>query len=427
MINAPKKKTPGSQKKPQLVPGMFDILPVMDSSWDYMTEKLQRLARGFGFSRIELPFLEFSSLYEDVDLGAHTLVTFMDPESNRIAVRPETLPGLIRAYNERKVIDVQKLSKWYHCSPVIVYDEKQKKFINCWEYGFELLGEFSPLTEVQLISLVWKFMRSLGLENLNLEINSVGRAECRKNYDETLRAFLNSKKYELCNECVASIEEYPMQVFRCKNLECRTVAAEAPQVVDYLDEDCHKHFTHILEGLDELGVGYSLNPMLVGKPGTSRTIFSFKYKDEHNEYFIGEGAYHEDMFKELTGKQVACFGFTGYLEVLHKAVQHQNGERLGEVKSEVYLAPLGDLASKKALRLFSELWDENINVHNHFDGGGVKNQLKLAEGQKAMIALIIGQKEAMDDMVILRDVKSGMQEVFRYDQIIDEVKKRLGR
>ncbi len=422
------KKKSASGKKPQLLPGIVDIIPTLDSSWDLMTDKLLKLARGFGFSRVELPILEYASLYEGLDVGSNTIVTFMDPESNRIAVRPEVLPSLLRAYSERKVIETQKLSKWYHSGAVIVYDEKQKKFVNTWEYGFELLGEFSPLIEVQLISLVWKFLRSLGLDNLILEINSVGRSECRKDYDETLRNFLQTKKYELCNECVAAIEEYPMQVFRCKNLECRTVAAEAPQIVDFLDEDCHKHFTHILEGLDELGVGYSLNPMLVGKRGTSRTIFSMKYKDEQNEYFIGEGAYHEDIYRDLTGKQAACFGFTGYMEVLQKAIQNLKVDTtIVEMKSEVYLAPLGDLASKKALKLFSELWDAKISVHDHFGDGGVKNQLKLAEGQKAMIALIIGQKEAMDDMVILRDVKSGMQEVFRYDQIIDEVKKRLGR
>jgi histidyl-tRNA synthetase len=428
MTNTPKKKTSGS-KKLQLVPGMNDILPSMETSWDLLMEKLQKLARGFGFQKAELPMLEHAAMYEGLDIGDKTLVTFMDPEGNRIALKPETLPGLMRAYADRKVNEAQKLSKWYHCSPVIVYDEKQKKFVNSWEYGFELLGEFSPLIEVQLISLVWKFLKSLGLDNLILEINSVGKDESRKDYDENLRSFLQSKKYELCNECVAAIEEYPMQVFRCKNLECRTVAAEAPQIVDFLSEECHKHFTHVLEGLDELGVGYSLNPMLVGKQGTSRTIFSMKYKDETNEYFVGEGAYHEEMLKDLTGKNIACFGFTGYMEVLHKAVQNIKVDEtvLGEIKSEVYLAPLGDLASKKALRLFSELWDAQISVHDHFGDGGVKNQLKMAEGQRAMIALIIGQKEAMDEMVILRDVKSGMQEVFRYDQIIDEVKKRLGR
>lgn len=421
-----KKKT-SSGKKSQLVPGMVDILPGTDNAWDHTAQRLQRLARGFGFSRIELPVLENSSLYEGADLGQNTLVSFMDPEGNRIAVRPDFLPSMLRAHNEHKVAEAHKLSKWYYLAPVVSYDEKQKRFVNTWEYGFEMIGEFSPLNEVQLISLVWKFLNTIGLTNLTLEVNSVGRDDCRKDYDETLRNFLQSRKYELCNDCVASIEEYPMQVFRCKNLECRTVAQEAPQVVDFLDEDCHKHFTNVLEGLDELGVSYALNPMLVGRPGTSRTIFMLKHRDEQNEYMIGEGAYHDDIYKELTGKPMVCFGFTGFMEVLLKAEQNLQIERMPEHKAEVFLAPLGDLASKKALRLFSELWDHNVVVHDHFGGSGVKEQLKLAEGSKAMIALIIGQKEAMDETVILRDVKSGMQEVFRYDQIIDEVKKRLGK
>ena len=121
--------------------------------------------------------------------GTNTVVTFMDPEGNRVAIRPESLPSLMRAYSEHKISETQKLSKWYHCAPVIVYDEKQKKFINSWEYGFELLGEFSPLIEVQLISLVWKFLKSLGLENLILEINSVGKTDSRKDYEETFGLF----------------------------------------------------------------------------------------------------------------------------------------------------------------------------------------------------------------------------------------------
>src|SRR5262249_46474375 len=149
----------------------------------------------------------------------------------------------------------------------------------------------------------------------------------------------------------------------------------------------------------------------VGKPGSSRTVFAVKSRDEQNEYFIGEGAYHEDILKELTGKVVPCFGFIGYTEVLEQALQNINLEHHQD-KIEVFLVPLGELASKKALRLFSELWDENIAVHAHFGDSGVKNQLKLAESTKSIIALIMGQKEAMDEMVILRDVRSGMQEVF---------------
>jgi histidyl-tRNA synthetase len=421
-----KKKTGSTNKKPQILPGISDIVPGVDNGWELAAKNLDKYARAYGFSRIEIPVIENAALYDEVDLGHRTLISFADPEGNKVGVRPEILPGMLRAYVDSKVFEENKLSKWYYLAPTYSYDEKQKKYVNNWEYGFELLGEFSPLREVQLISLAMKFLTSLGLENLTLEINSVGRTECRADFEESLRTFLQSKKYDLCNDCVAAIEDYPMQVFRCKNLECQTVAAEAPQIMDALDEDCHKHFAYVLEALDELGVGYSLNPTLVGKEGTSRTIFTIKYRDEHSEYFIGEGSYHEDVMKDLTGKDIPCFGFIGFMEVLEKALQSRSLE-LHHDKTEVFLVPLGDLASKKSLRLFSELWDHDISVHDHFGDNGVKNQLKLAEAQKAIIALIMGQKEAMDEMVILRDVKSGMQEVFQYERIIEEVKKRLGK
>jgi histidyl-tRNA synthetase len=426
MTRGKKKTASGSNKKPGILSGLSDVVPGVDHSWQLADKHLAKFARAYGFARIEVPVIENAALFEDVDLGQKTLIAFNDPEGNKIGIRPETLPGILRAYVESKIMEQHKLSKWYYLTPTYAYDEKQKKYVSSWEYGFELLGEFSPLREVQLISLAMKFLGSLGLENLILEINSVGRTECRENFDDSLRSFLQSKKYDLCNDCVAALEDYPMQVFRCKNLECQTVAAEAPQIMDALDEDCHKHFAYVLEALDELGVAYSLNPMLVGKQGSSRTIFTIKYKDEHSEYFIGEGSYHEDVMKDLTGKDIACFGFIGYMDVLQRALQNRSLEHHVD-KTEVFLVPLGDLASKKSLRLFSELWDHDISVHDHFGENGVKNQLKLAEAQKAIIALIMGQKEAMDEMVILRDVKSGMQEVFQYERIIEEVKKRLGK
>lgn len=422
------KKRSSNSKKPQSIVGLTEIIPDQDHSWDHLIGRLQKFSRAYGFARVETPILEDYELYEDLDIEHGNIVNFPDPESNRIAIRAETLPSLIRMHSEIKSLpEEHKLSKWYYVSPVVTYQEQLRKFVSSWEYGFELLGEFPALSEVQMISLVWKFLKSAGLENMSLEINSVGRSDCRKDYDEQLRGFLQSKKYELCNECAAAIETYPLRIFRCKNLGCKTVAAEAPQVVDFLDEDCHKHFTHVLEGLDELGIGYSLNPMLVGKRGTSQVNFAIKYRDDQNEYFVGEGANQEDIYEAIAGKKVSSFGFVGYLDVLRAAVHNLAAEKIGELKPEVFLAPLGELAAKKALRLFSELWDENISVHDHFGNIGVKNQLKMAENSKAIIALIIGQKEAMDDMVILRDVKSGMQEIFQYERIIEEVKKRLGR
>jgi histidyl-tRNA synthetase len=129
----------------------------------------------------------------------------------------------------------------------------------------------------------------------------------------------------------------------------------------------------------------------------------------------------------LCGKNYCCFGFTGSLLEVKKAMEEAKLEVVHEQKSEVFLVPLGELASKKSLRLFRDLVLEKVLVYDNFGDSGVKNQLKAAESFKAPIALIMGQKEAVDEMVILRDVKSGMQEIISYDKIVEEVKKRLGR
>ncbi len=425
-MNAIKKKS-GTSKKPQLIAGLQDILPETSPVWEHLAQKLQRISRGFGFNRVETPLLESPALYELYRGESQEQVVFLDQHSERVAIRSAVLPALMRAYAETKFAETHKFSKWHYFAPVVAYDPKQKNYSSEWQYGFELFGEFSSLNEVQLINLIWKFLQSSGIKDLVLEINSVGKDHCRKDYDQNLSGFLQNRKYELCNDCAAAIDDYPMQIFRCTNLECRTVAQEAPQVVDYLDADCHKHFTGVLEALDEVGIGYSLNPLLVGSVGTSQTVFAVKFHDQKGEHTLGEGSHHDGILKEITGKDIPCFGFYSSLEELQKHIVDVQLETISEHRAEVFLAPLGDLASKKALKLFSELWDHNVAVHDHFGSSGVKEQLKAAEGSRAMIALIIGQKEAMDDTVILRDVKSGMQEVFRYDQIIDEVKKRLGK
>ncbi len=218
-----------------------------------------------------------------------------------------------------------------------------------------------------------------------------------------------------------------MNVLRCNSINCQLVVAEAPSILDYLDDASKTHFTNVLEALDELGIPYQLNQYYAGNHGTSRTNFVIKYTGGKEPILIGEGAYHEISGKNTLGKALSSFGFSGNLSAIAKALKNSEVETPTTTFSEVFLVPLGELAAKKSLRLFRDLIASQIAVHDHFGTEGVKNQLKAAQDLKAPIALIMGQKEAMDDMVILRDVKSGMQEVFSYDKIIDEVRKRLGR
>ncbi len=430
------KKNPGSvvaayvSKKVQGLEGMGDIITQTDILWDLLLKRLQRMARTYGYQYTETALLEELHLYENFYKNRKAElegVISTSAGNKNIGLRHSFLPSILRTYHQNKVYEKAPMSKWWYRGMVAGKEPETEVLRSFYEFGFELFGAFSHLTEAQLIGTTWEFLKTLGLEDMSLEINSIGEEQCQRVYSENLRDFLSGKKYDLCDSCNEHLRGRVLNVFRCGNLDCQAAAAEAPAILDFLDEKAHKHFTNILEALDELGVPYQLNPLHSGPDGHSKTNFVIKCKDKTKSYVLGEGGYHDALMQNLGGKNFFCFGFSGNLSLLHELLQSAKIAVDQQVNIEVFLVPLGELASKKSLRLFRDLTNEKISVYDHFGEGGVKNQLKAAETFKAPVALILGQKEAMDEMVILRDVKSGMQEIISYDKIVEEVKKRLGR
>ncbi|MBL8029862.1 MAG: ATP phosphoribosyltransferase regulatory subunit [Candidatus Doudnabacteria bacterium] len=416
-------------KKVGSLPGSADILAGSDPLDDAILRKFQRVCNIYGFSKAELPVLEELRLYEQFYRERpHRFKQVCSlSQSQNIAVRSGILPSLLRAYYEHKLFEQGSFQKFHYSGFVSKLDHNQGIVEQDLEFGMEIFGNFGHLAEAQVIASVWELLRSLGLNEAILEINNIGDANCQKVYQESLGEFLQNRKLDLCDACHVHLQNRPLNVLRCDRLDCRAVVSEAPTVLDFLSEDSNKHFTNILEALDELGIAYQLNPLYAGAAGHSRTNFAIKYKVEDKTVILGEGGYHDDLIQNLCGKNYCCFGFVGSLLVLKRLVVSTSVLIEQENLSEVFLVPLGELAAKRALKLFRDLTMSKVVVYDNFGHVGVKNQLKAAEAQKAPIALIIGQKEAVEEMVILRDVKSGMQEIISYDKIVEEVKKRLGR
>lgn len=417
-------------KKVQSLEGMFDILSETDAAWNGLLARLHVLARTYGFHHAELPLLEDAHLYQNFYRGdkhaIQSLVSFL-AAGKQVVMRPELLPSVLRSYGQGKVYDKVPLSKWLTVGQVVRQDSQTLKLHSDMQFGFEVFGTFNHLTEAQAIGVVWEYLQSFGIKDIVLEINSIGTPESQAVYQDTLHDFFSSKKYQLCDNCSEHLSGRVLNVLRCENLDCQTIASEAPTILDFLDEANHKHFTNILEALDELSVPYQLAPACVGTEGHSRTNVAIKYKSKGSSITLGEGGYHENLMESVAGKSLCCFGFYGSLKNIHKVLELTKTEVPRVFKNEVFLVPLGELAAKKSLKLFRDLTNADVSVYDHFGTVGVKNQLKQAETFKAPVALIIGQKEALDEMVILRDVKSGMQEIISYDKIVEEVKKRLGR
>lgn len=411
--------------------GLRDITTQVSPFWNVILHEVRNIAKLYGFQPVETAILEEEKIYTDFYRNQPQLlerILFAQPGGRTIGVRSAVLPSLLRHYAQLKITDEQPLSKWMYIGNVAEVDPRGAVHFN-YQFGFETFGSFNHLTEAQVISAVWDLIKRLDLdeESVTLEINTSGDAAVQTAYATVLKDYLKGKEFELCDDCNMHVRNRILNVLRCDNLDCQLVTAEAPVIVDFLDADARKRFTDVLEALDELGLPYQLNQLYVGSEGTSGTNLVVKYKKGNQSVVIGEAGHHELLMKNISGKLMPVFGFTGSLSALARAMELSEVEAKPDTSSEVFLVPLGELASKRSLRLFRDLIAVNIKVHDHFGTVGVKNQLKQAEEYKAPIALIMGQKEAMDDMVILRDVKSGMQEVFSYDKIITEVKKRLER
>ena len=417
-------------KKISSIEGLMDVITETSNLSESVVRSLQRMSGIYGFSHVEVPLLEDWHLYNNFygqDRKKIDQLVSAEINGSTATIRPSLIPGVLRSYAQHKIFDKTPLSKWSYSGMTVKQNPESKNLVGDYEFGFEVFGNFSHLTEAQVIGVVWELFKSLGLENVVLEINNIGKAECQKNYEETLKDFLMSKKYELCDNCNEHLHGRVLNVFRCDNIECQTILSEVPAILDFLDQESHKHFTNILEALDELSIPYQLNPLFVGPEGASKTNIIMKYKHKGQIVVVGEGGYHDSALHAVSGKNYSCFGFNGSFITLQEILMGEKPDSEKEIKNDVFLVPLGELAAKKSLKLFRDLTNQQVSVYDHFGNLGVKNQLKAAETYKAPIALIIGQKEAMDEMVILRDVKSGMQEIISYDKIVEEVKKRLGR
>jgi histidyl-tRNA synthetase len=417
-------------KKIQSLDFLVDIIGETDILWGAILRRFAKLSRVYGFEKVETPLLEDFRLYENFyKTSPKLLKNFLQVQihkQDQAVIRGDFLPGLLRAYYQRKIYEKSPLSKWASSGFTVKRDENEN-LISDYQFNFEVFGQFNHLTEAQVIGSVWEFLQGLGLKDSVLEINSLGKEDCQSAYSQTLQDYLMVKKYQLCDTCNEHLLGRVLDVLRCDNLDCQTLLSEAPTVLDFLDEESRKHFTNILEALDELGVPYQLNPLYAGPDGFGKTNLVIKSKLKDKTVVLGEGGYHDGLMQNLCGKNYSCFGFTGSLSKIYELLESLKTTVSPKQGSDVFLVPLGELAAKRALRLFRDLTAEKISVYDHFGNIGVKNQLKQAESFHAPVALIMGQKEAMEEMVILRDVKSGMQEIISYDKIVSEVKKRLGR
>lgn len=415
--------------------GMRDILPGEQAYWVHIDRLLQKAVQEFGFSRIQTPVVEFSNLYqravgEATDIIEKEMYSFLSRGGDRLALRPELTAGNVRAFIQHGMHILPKPIKLFSHGPVFRYDRPQEgRYREHYQANFDVYGEADPILDAQMIQMASRVLGGLGLKKVQFQLNSIGCKQCRKDYKKLLVSYFRSKKQRLCQDCKRRLEKNPLRILDCKEEKCSQIKSSVPQSVDHLCKECHDHFKNLLEYLDELELSYQINPFLVrGLDYYNRTVFEIWPLEENEEgkrMSLGGGGRYDDLIESMGGESVSAIGFGIGLDRVVLQMQRERTKIYREPTPKVFLAQLGDLAKKKSLKLFSQIEKNGILIAESFGRGSLKSQLRQASKIGAEIALILGQKEALDGTVIVKDMISGSQEIIAQDQIPDTVKKML--
>ena len=431
IIKRPRKRTTPLQT----VKGMRDILPTEQFLWEYILNKSRKLCEDFGFQKIDIPILEHTELFERgvgqvTDIVEKEMFSFETQGGSKVSLRPEGTAGVARAYIENGMSRWTQPVKLYYEGSMFRYENPQEgRYREHHQFGFEIFGDDCPAIDAQAIYLAWKMFQKIGIKNLAIQINSIGCSECRPNYKNLLTDYYEMKINKLCVDCKKRLTKNPLRLLDCKEDKCMQVASSAPQIIDHLCSDCHDHFKNTLEFLDELELPYVLNSNLVrGLDYYTRTVFEIWSGEADSlarQSSLGGGGRYDNLVMALGGEDTPAVGFSFGIERIVKKLLNDGVNLNKKNIRQVFIVQLGDTARKKALKLFDKLIDNKVSVGESFGRESIKSQLKIANKLNSKLALIIGQKEALEDAVIIRDMESGIQEVITMNKVITEVKRRL--
>ena len=414
--------------------GMHDILPPGQKYFQKIYEVSENIANFYQFQKIETPILEETELFSKgiglaTDIVGKQMFSLRTKGGDYLTLRPEGTAPVARAYIEHGMFNLPQPVKLWYFGPNFRYEKPQAgRYRQFWQFGFEVFGEENPVIDAQIIQLFYNILGELKLKNLIVEINSIGDNQCRPYYKKLLVSYFRSRESSLCADCRRRLRENPLRILDCREEKCQRIISQAPQMIDHLCENCHSHFKEVLEFLDEIELPYHLNPYLVrGLDYYTKTVFEIYEESEEGraQGALTGGGRYDALVKLLGGKDTPAVGASTGIERIITAMKAKAIRLPQGSLPKIYLAQLGTLAKRKSLRLLEDFRKAKIQVSESFGRDSLKAQLARADKAEVKYTLILGQKEALEGTIIIRDMETGRQETIKTEKVVREIKKKL--
>ncbi len=396
--------------KLQPVRGTRDICGDDARRFSQVVDIFKSVAGRFGFREIATPLFEFSEVFrrtlgETSDVVSKEMYSFIDRGGDEITLRPEYTAGIARAYLSGGM-QQEGVVKLYAYGPMFRYERPQKgRYRQFHQLDVEILGAPEPQADVEIIALGQQLLEEMGLASqATLHLNSLGDPESRQAYRVALVAYFDGNKDTLSKDSLARLSRNPLRILDSKDEGDQKLVANAPVMVDYLNETSRDFITSVKRGLDILGIEYTDNPKLVrGLDYYCHTAFEFITNDLGAQGTVIGGGRYDGLIEQMGGPATAGVGWAAGIERLGMLLSD-----VPEGPRPVALIPLGEAAEEKALKIASQLRKAGRTVDMAFRGK-LKKRLSRANKQNARYAIILGENELAKGQAIIRDLDEGSQ------------------
>ena len=402
--------------------GTKDILPEDMPIWHFMEKTADEVFSKYGAKEIRTPIFEATELFargvgDTTDIVNKEMYTFEKSERS-LTLRPENTAGVVRSFIENGMHRLSAPVKLWYKGPMFRYERpqagRQRQF---HQVGVEMFGISQPTADAEVILMATNYLKALGLNDLSVEINSLGCPECREVFKSNLKEVLKPYLNELCPDCQSRYEKNPLRLLDCKVPECKEIYAkpEIQRVIqsDYICEDCANHFSELKDYLDNLGIKYSVNKLLVrGLDYYNRTVFEITSNDLGSQNAVCGGGRYDSLVKNLGGEDTPAIGFAMGMERLYSLMQ-----KTDECKLDAYVVSTD---KTEALKMVKYLRDNNKKADFDFTGKKFTKQMEKAS-KVADYAVILGEDEIKNNTVSVKNLSSSEQITIPQAELLNNI------
>ena len=410
--------------------GTKDILPEQIGNWIEVENKIREVCKNFGYEEIRTPTFEHTELFqrgigEGTDVVDKEMYTFTDRGGRSITLRPENTASAVRAYLQNKLYASGNLVKLFYIGSMFRYDRPQAgRLREFHQFGVEALGEQNPAVDAEIILLAWDFLKSLGLDDLNLKINTVGCPKCRPVYRQKLQHYFSENIEELCDDCKHRLLKNPMRILDCKIDGTKDFIEDAPKIESCLCDECREHFSSVQKYLQAAGVNFEIDSRLVrGLDYYTKTAFEIQYLPLGAQSAVAGGGRYDGLIEEIGGSATPGIGFAAGIERILIALEKQNLLQAAKNNFDAFIVAADENAEVYAFNLLTNLRRKNISVTMDFAKRSIKAQMKQAAKSGAKFALIIGEDEVKNSTVTVKNLETSEQENISAEKIVEFFKK----